>query len=630
MPGILRLETAHHGRAVQATRDAGVPDDFWRKLRAEWGQSGSQPNQSIVAPLETFARRTSWIPVACRTYSVKVLNDDFVRSILRTGVDDRSQLEALQNGLASTDDAAAAIDLLNHTRFKRDLKPFQIRDLSKMLRLRHGANFSVPGAGKTSVELAIYEIERHEGRILQLLVVGPLSSFDSWIDDSKDCLDPTPNICRYTGGSIPSTAEIVLVNYQRLSISYERLASWVTGKPTLVVLDEAHRMKRGRDGEWGDACLDLAYLAKRRDLLTGTPAPQSPRDLVALFDFIWPGSSRQILPAAALSPHPSNDDVALISPSIAPLFVRTTKSELELPSTTMNVVTVPMGPLHKEIYESLKANFSKLIKTQKERVDLAAWGNVTMYLLEAATNPALLPAGSSTSDPIEFRHPPMLIPPGSNLNDLISDFASYETPEKFKQLALLVADLKAQGRKVLIWSNFVRNLLSLERMFHAYNPALIHGGIPSEVSSPTSGRTREGEIARFKNDESCAILLANPAALGEGVSLHHICHDAIYLERTFNAGQYLQSVDRIHRLGLAIDQVTTVTFLVSAGTIDLAVSRRVQEKAIQLGVMLDDPSIELMSLPDDDEVGPPIDVSDDGDLVALFAHLRGEPSEFIE
>jgi hypothetical protein len=40
--------------------------------------------------------------------------------------------------------------------------------------------------------------------------------------------------------------------------------------------------------------------------------------------------------------------------------------------------------------------------------------------------------------------------------------------------------------------------------------------------------------------------------------------------------------------------------------------------------MLDDPGIETMSLPDEEDVGQPIDTGDDGDIAALFAHLRGE------
>ena len=117
------------------------------------------------------------------------------------------------------------------------------------------------------------------------------------------------------------------------------------------------------------------------------------------------------------------------------------------------------------------------------------------------------------------------------------------------------------------------------------------------------------------------VLLANPAATGEGVSLHEICHDAIYLDRTFNAGQYLQSVDRIHRLGLAPAQETRITFLLTRDTIDEVVDLRVRDKAERLGGMLNDPSISTMALPDDEDYGPAIDTVED--VAALFTHLRG-------
>src|SRR5579871_3772787 len=38
---------------------------------------------------------------------------------------------------------------------KRRLTTFQLRDLGKLLSLKHGANFSVPGAGKTTVTFAL-------------------------------------------------------------------------------------------------------------------------------------------------------------------------------------------------------------------------------------------------------------------------------------------------------------------------------------------------------------------------------------------------------------------------------------------------------------------------------------------
>ncbi len=97
------------------------------------------------------------------------------------------------------------------------------------------------------------------------------------------------------------------------------------------------------------------------------------------------------------------------------------------------------------------------------------------------------------------------------------------------------------------------------------------------------------------------VLVANPAAMSEGVSLHQDCHDAVYLDRTFNAGHYLQSLDRIHRLGLAEDIVTRMTFLVSVGTIDEIVDQRLRTKAERLSQMLEDEDLVTMALPDEEE-----------------------------
>ena len=46
------------------------------------------------------------------------------------------------------------------------------------------------------------------------------------------------------------------------------------------------------------------------------------------------------------------------------------------------------------------------------------------------------------------------------------------------------------------------------------------------------------------------VIITNPHTLAESVSLHKSCHDAVYVELNFNLSQYLQSRDRIHRLGI--------------------------------------------------------------------------------
>jgi SNF2 family DNA or RNA helicase len=297
--------------------------------------------------------------------------------------------------------------------------------------------------------------------------------------------------------------------------------------------------------------------------------------------------------------------------------------ELGLTAPQLNVREVDPDPLQAQIYQALKDRYAGALRvTMSDRAELARMGDMVMYLLEAATNPQLLSAGSAASDEVGFRHPPLDIPPESSLWQLMQQYNQYETPAKFKQLLQLVADNADLGRKTLVWSNFVRNLLGLERMLALHQPALIYGGIPSELTDPNAERTREGELARFRTDPNCKVLLANPAAMSEGVSLHQVCHDAIYLDRTFNAGQYLQSIDRIHRLGLEPGQSTRITFLVTNGTIDRIIDTRIREKAERLGEMLDDPDITTMALPSDDDYGPAIDTYED--TTALFAHLRGE------
>lgn len=609
--------------AVQATRLGDVPQGFWLQLLGEWGSSGDRPGEQIVLPVERLLANMAWLRIACQRYGVGIQSAPELDGIMRQT---RDQKRLLQSALRAPQPLSEADVLarLSSTRFARELRPFQIRDLGRLLGVANGANFSVPGAGKTTVAYATYESERASGRVEQMLVVAPLSAFDAWQHEVEDCFaDGDRPIVAPLVDQPPNDAEVLVVNYHRLDSRYETVANWVSRKPTLVLLDEAHRMKRGWDGTFGSACLSIAFLAARRDILTGTPAPQSPQDLVALLDFLWPGQGRQILPADALTSPPPDDAGALVANAIEPLFARTRKKELGLEQPMMRVVEVELDPLQAEIYSALKDRYAGSFDvSMTDRVSFSNMGEIVMYLLEAATNPQLLTAGSSSEDAMSFRHPPLDVPPDSALWDLLQQYNQYETPAKFRQLAEMIEANASQGRKTLVWSNFVRNLQALERMLAIYEPALIYGGVPSELADPKAVRTREGELARFRTDPACAVLLANPAAMSEGVSLHQVCHDAIYLDRTFNAGQYLQSVDRIHRLGLAPDQETRITFLLTTGTVDEVIDSRIREKAERLGEMLDDPDLSTMALPSDEDYGPALDTS--ADMVALFAHLRGE------
>lgn len=280
-----------------------------------------------------------------------------------------------------------------------------------------------------------------------------------------------------------------------------------------------------------------------------------------------------------------------------------------------------MKPVQAEIYEALRTRMRYATQSSpRERSLFGQMGEVVMYLLEAASNPALLARAVGGTAPSTLSWPSIAIPEGSTLATQVLDYGQYEVPRKFEKLAAMVAENVANERKTLVWSNFVGNLTELAtNVLAPYEPAVIHGSIPSS-SDDELLVSREAELRRFRTDSRCAVLLANPAAMSEGVSLHETCHDAIYVDRTFNAGQYLQSIDRIHRLGLPPGTETRITFLVATDTVDEAVDDRIRVKAERLSMMLSDPDLVTMALPDDEAYGEWVDPDD---LDVLLGHLGG-------
>ncbi|SPT60526.1 DEAD/DEAH box helicase [Actinomadura madurae] len=482
-----------------------------------------------------------------------------------------------------------------------NLTDFQLRDIARLLSLKHGANFSVPGAGKTRVGLAVFHALRKEG-LQRLLIVGPKSCHESWFFENQQCLAEPLRMEVYGKDNDPS-AEALLVNYERLDGAVNDLGRWLSARPSILLLDEAHRMKLGPDGVYGAACLALGPRAHRRLILTGTPAPNGAKDLENLFSFVWPGLGRQKVRQAV-----GGSDLAKASQVLRPLFTRTTKKELGLPPVQTSLRMVALPPLHKEVYEALLGRLSA--RAAGAENDFPALGKIAVYMLMAATSPALLVAGATRYEPLAYQVPPLAVPEGSSLARLMRDLPSYEMSPKYQETLAIVAENAVQGRKTLVWSTFIRSLNTLGRILREFRPAVVHGGTED----------RETEIKRFRSDPSCMVMLSNPATLGEGISLHHDCHDAVFVDRDFAAGRFLQSLDRIHRLGLQADVRTRITVLASEGTIDEVVEQRLADKLIFMGSILDDPSVrELADLYEEPAIGGGLD---ERDVQALMGHLR--------
>jgi SNF2 family DNA or RNA helicase len=385
---------------------------------------------------------------------------------LRTMAGDRRAREAAVVGDGQPIDRENLKSELRASGFKRQLKQFQVGNLAQVLRLPHAADFSVPGAGKTTVALAAYAIRRHRGQIDRLMVVAPIAAFEAWHEEAIACFDVPLKVVTYGGSDtyIPSDADVLISNYNRVANDYDSIRSFVSGGDTQVILDEAHRVKRGSAGVHGRAVLDLAYAATRRDVLTGTPAPQGAHDLIALVKFLYPGQDRQILPASAYFERQGRDDAVLAETqsAIARYFVRTAKTELKLPPTKFKVVRREMPPIQKAIYDALVGRYSGAFALEdKNRYEMRRLGRIVMYLLEAATNPMLLTSGSDEGDDPAFAHPPIELGDDTSVMELLARYSSFETPWKYHEIANIVADAASRGEKVLVWTNFVRNIRML-------------------------------------------------------------------------------------------------------------------------------------------------------------------------
>jgi SNF2 family DNA or RNA helicase len=533
----------------------------------------------------------------------------------------RKARESINTISVSLSEEEIASKLLENGFTERILKSFQIRDLQHLLALPHGANFSVPGAGKTTVTFALHLLTRQEGQ--HLFIVCPKAAFPAWGEVVRDCMSAdAPNNgaegFTYLDGNEINTREQLRSGATRFIMSYDLLvrqqstiASYFASTPVHLVLDESHRMKAGLGSRRGAFLLNIASLPARRDILSGTPMPQHANDIASQLGFLWPGHGLDLKIQRGNSPR----DV------LGQLYVRTTKQELGLPPVKRHFYQIPMDDGQQALYaivrnETLR-QLVEFTNSKTKNLDFLTARKSVMRLLQISVNPTLALRGMSSD--------------GLNIDSGIVDAVINEgASAKMKYVVDHAIKLANSGKKAVIWTIFTNNILDLEGMLVELNPLSIYGAIPSGDEDDVS--TREGRLKRFHLDDACKVLIANPAAAGEGISLHKVCHDAIYLDRSYVSTHYLQSIDRIHRLGLAPDVETNIHIYqtkapASLGSVDLSVSRRLATKIRNMQQLLDDPDLHEIAL-DEENADDPIDYDVDlKDLMDLIEELEGKASD---
>lgn len=487
------------------------------------------------------------------------------------------------------------------TSIKRKLKRHQEKAAFHLYLLGNGANFSVPGSGKTSVVLTVYEKLRLEGKVNKLLVVGPPSSFGPWKDEFFSTLGREAEVQILAGTNkrirskiyYYSNSELYLTTYQSLLYDQSEIDYFLTNfkNKAFLVIDEAHYIKQV-NGNWANAVIGLATKVEYKCVLTGTPSPKSYADFFNLFDFLWPlAQPISNISKTQLKYYEQIGDAdnakELLDQEIGSLFYRVRKNELGLkPQIFNDPIIISMNKYERIIYDSIYKNIKQLSKRDYlNKIDFInkVGKSRIIRLRQAVSYCGLL-------SPMILNDSGALLKNDENLDNIIFNYDKLEKPAKLERLLEILALFKKKKLKVVIWANFIDtiNLIEKNLLLNNFNCKKIFGSTPIDGPNTLFEETREKIRDEFiDKDSGLDILIANPAACSESISLHKTCQNAIYYDLSYNAAQYIQSLDRIHRVGGSEFKDVNYYYLQYENSIEQDIKLNVEQKRDKMNEIID-------------------------------------------
>ena len=401
------------------------------------------------------------------------------------------------------------------------------------------------GLGKTVQTLALLAHRHLEEKVDRpSLLVVPTSLVGNWrreaarfVPDLKLLVLHGPDRRR----RFPQISDhhLVVTTYPLLNRDHEALFD---RDYEIAVLDEAQAVKN-----------PAAAIAKRirevrarqRLALTGTPLENNLQELWALYDWLVPGllGNRRGFTAEFRTPIEKHGDRArqrLLAARIKPFLMRRTKEEVapELPERTVIDETIPLEGAQAALYESIRTTMDRQV-----REAIAAQG---LTASQVAIFQALLSLRQVCCDP--------------GLVKLDAARKVTASAKRARLLALL-EELVAEGRKVLVFSQFVEMLKLIERDIAArgWGYAMLHG----------STKDRDGQVAAFQTGD-LPLFLASLKAGGTGLNLT-AADTVIVYDPWWNPAVERQAMDRAHRIGQ--DKPVFVHRLIAENTVEAAIQR---------------------------------------------------------
>lgn len=461
-------------------------------------------------------------------------------------------------------------------------------------------DFSVPGTGKTYISYGLFAFlsSKRVNKCNRLVVFGPLNCFKAWKEEGKaifgnrrdlSFFDVTRHRDDYPEVLSQNRFSVYLFNYDFLGNNSDRinqkrtlLSEEVLNHKTRIVFDEIHKLK-SLNGVTSANYIRLIESCKDKPMyrlaLTGTPLPNSFVDIYNYLRILYTDDRSSSFSSLSVS-RLKNSDINSFQAektinTLLPYFVRTTKKELNVPAPDPD----DLGSLGVEPSEA------------EEELYLLIWKYIQnpllkyIRLIQASSNPRLLSQRVSIGERNELYDEEdkqdfsaSLLEGGSLPKDrLLPLLNQIQVSSKRKAALDLILTLVHQGKKVLVWCLFIDTIDLVSDQLSKQGISCV------TICGRDDVRIRDRKINSFKNGD-IKVLITNPNTLAESVSLHRVCHDAIYLEYGFNLTYRLQSKDRINRVGLPSGTHTHYYYAISKhsgqfGSIDKLILERLKRKA---------------------------------------------------
>lgn len=432
---------------------------------------------------------------------------------------------------------------------KTNALPHQVEAINFIDEHQEIALFDEQGLGKTKIVIEALCWSMRRGEIEGVLVVAPMSLLYNWEQEVVKHSFLIPIVLRGSKREkrykFMTGANFYITNYEAVIAELQRIKRFCKSRKVAIVLDESARIK-DPSTKTAQALFQLIPFSTKRIIITGTPVANKPFDLWSQFYFLDEG---KLLGSdfdefkGRFNERNSHykEHLKELKDVVSNHSIRRCKDEvLELPEKKFINCYVELSGKQLDLYNELREELRIEVMSLNGDIVIDEAENILKKLLrltQIASNPILIDKGY------------------------------IDTPAKFVLLDNLLKEIVSKGEKAIVWTNFVENIMILKNRYSQYRPLVIYGDIPI--------KDRADAVRKFQDSDKNMIMIANPAAAREGLTLTR-ANNAIYLDRNFNLADYLQSQDRIHRISQTKE--CNIYKILAKNTIDEYIDRLVEVK----------------------------------------------------